>query len=71
MAIIIYHLNFLEKSFQWIWIYCFFHSYYTYLLGFIEWHKQKLQKSVGMLSIETALSIVDTSICHTINKQNN
>ena len=33
-AIIVYHLNFLRKSFQWLWYYCFSHLYYTCLLGF-------------------------------------
>ena len=33
-TIIVYHLNFLGKSFQWLWVYCFSHSYYKYLLSF-------------------------------------
>ena len=41
-AIIVYHLNFLGKSFQWLWYYCFSHLYYTCLLGFFKWRKQKI-----------------------------
>ena len=32
-AIIVYHSNFLGKSFPWLWYYCFSHLYYTCLLG--------------------------------------
>ena len=33
-ALTVYHLNFLGKSFKWFLLYCFSHSYYSYLIVF-------------------------------------
>ena len=48
-AIIVYHLNFLWKSFQWLWYYCFSHSYYTCLLGFLSSSNKKSFKRKNLV----------------------
>ena len=43
-AFIVYHLDFLGKSFQWLWYYYFSHLYYTYLLGLSGANKKSFKR---------------------------